>query len=137
MALAECAHSDNKTQNSTAHQTQSFILSKHSNVIENSENAKRQSNDMQEFGKVLLEYAKDVINRETIDIVPGVFIQKKAANKDEKSRKGKSLDVDFVDTLKTFTETHVLRVDLARASTATGRLFFFKGKIIKQNATKT
>lgn len=133
VALGSCALTESKTQNminsySTAEQTNHPYLNKHIEINGKSENDKRQSDDFQEFGKVFLEYAKDVINRETINIVPGVYIQRKAENKDEKSQ-AKSVGGSIVESLKKFTETHMLRVDLARASTATGRLFFFKGKL--------
>lgn len=141
MILGNCAlEKETKIQtvekpHTTAEQTKP-ILSKHLEIIENSENAKRKSNDMQEFENVLLEYAKDVINRKTINIVPGVYIQKKT-NKEDVYVHGKSLEGSFANALKEFIESHVLRVDLARASTATGRLFFFKGKRNSDKSTKT
>lgn len=100
-----------------------MILNKHLN-IENSENVKKQTNDMEEFENVLFEYAKDVINRDTINIVPGVYIQRKLPNNEHEE---KSFDNSLLGNLRKFTKTHTLRVDLARATTATGRLFFFKG----------
>lgn len=126
LSLGKCELQNNITKNTlvTTQQLQPTVLNKHLNNIENSENAKKQSNDMAEFENVLLEYAKDVINRDKINIVPGVYIQKKAL--DEKSEE-KSFDNSFLGSLRKFTRTHALRVDLARATTATGRLFFFKG----------
>lgn len=112
----------------TAHQTHS-ILNKHLKSIENLENVRKQSNDIEEFRNVFLEYAKDVIDRETINIVPGVYIQRKPAN--FVNSQAKSYGGSFIESLRKFTETHDLRVDLARASTATGRLFFFKGELLK------
>jgi hypothetical protein len=127
MTLAKCAQND--SQNVLTIQQTQPILSKHSKSVENSQNVKKQSNDMEEFGNVFLEYAKDVINRETINIVPGVYIQRKSPNNVDANSQGKSIDNSFIASLRKFTETHVLRVDLARATTATGRLFFFKGKV--------
>lgn len=129
MLLAKCELLNNNTNNTlvtstTQQQLQPTVLNKHLNNIENSGNAKKQSNDMEEFENVLLEYAKDVINRDKINIVPGVYIQKKTL--DDKSEE-KSFDDSFLGSLRKFTKTHALRVDLARATTATGRLFFFKG----------
>jgi hypothetical protein len=128
MVFGKCEHLKNNTENTLeaatspkTSQLQPTILNKHS------ENVKRQSSDMEEFEKVLLDYAKDVINRDTINIVPGVYIQKKSENITDENAQGKTFDDTFFGNLKQFTKTHSLRFDLARATTATGRLFFFKG----------
>lgn len=127
MVFGRCEHLKNNTENTLEAATspktsQLTILNKHS------ENVKRQSSDMEEFEKVLLNYAKDVINRETINIVPGVYFQKKSENITDDNTHGKSLEEkSFLRNIKQFTKTHTLRFDLARATTATGRLFFFKG----------
>lgn len=130
VVLAKCEPSTNNSQNTletSPTKQQPTILNKHLKNIENSVNVKKQSRDMEEFENVFLEYAKDVINRETINIVPGVYIQKKSQNNTVDRSDGKAFENSFLGSLQKFTKTHTLRVDLARATTATGRLFFFKG----------
>lgn len=83
---------------------------------------------MEEFENVLSEYVEDVLNRKKINIMPGLYIQKIAKNNSEHKIEKKSFDENLIWNAKEFAETHVLRVDLARAMTETGRLFFFKGK---------
>lgn len=108
---------------------QSEILNKqHSTDAENSGPSKF-SSDMEEFKNVMLEYVGDVLNREKINIAPGFYVQKIATNRSTNAIEKKSLDENFISTVKDFTSTHALRVDLARAMSETGRLFFFKGKL--------
>lgn len=83
---------------------------------------------MEEFKSLMLEYVDDVLNREKINIMPGVYIQKLAINDTKDKIEKKSFDENLVWNVKKFIETHALRVELARATTETGRLFFFKGK---------
>lgn len=83
-------------------------------------------NDMQEFETVLSEYIQDVLNRKKINIMPGVYIQKKPTNDANKSNT-KSVDKNLIWTFKRFTDTHALQIDMGRAFQGTGRLFFFKG----------
>lgn len=119
MLFGRCELLETNTKNTletAIGQSEPTVLSKQS--------VKKQSNDIEELQNVLVEYAKDVINRDTIYIVPGVYIQKKLHNE---TAEEKSLDQSFLGSVVKFTKSHTLRVDLARATTATGRLFFFKG----------
>lgn len=83
---------------------------------------------MEEFKEIFLEYVGDVLNREKINIMPGFYIQKLTTNDTEDKIEKKSFDENLIWNAKRFIQTHALRVDLARATTETGRLFFFKGK---------
>lgn len=88
---------------------------------------KKFSNDMQELNANIREYVQDVLNRDTINITPGIAFEKKSMNHSsvERQRRGAA---SLISQLRQFTNDHVLTVNLARASTETGRLFFFKGK---------
>lgn len=127
MVLGKCETQENDTiaNKTETQQHQPTSLNKQSADIKNSGPSKEHSTDMEEFQTVMAEYVEDVLNREKINLMPGVYIEKKAANI---SSEKKSLDGDLITTIKRFGETHALRVDLARATTETGRLFFFKGK---------
>jgi hypothetical protein len=81
---------------------------------------------MQELSSVISEYVDDILKRDTINLLPGVAIQKKANTSDVTERK--TSDKSLISKIQQFTNNHVLTVNLARASTETGRLFFFKGK---------
>lgn len=100
--------------------------------IKNSKHSKKYNSDMEEFKHVALEYIGDVLKREKINIMPGVYVQKIAANISNDKIEKKSFDEysteNLISTVKEFAETHAIRVDLARAMSETGRLFFFKGK---------
>lgn len=125
--------SENKTENPLVNtseaQPTTTVLNKHLLDIKNSEQSSKYASDMEEFKSIVLEYVDDVLNREKINIVPGVYIQKKVSNdKTNDSTEKKSFDKNFYSNLKEFTDTHSLRIDLARSMSETGRLFFFKGK---------
>lgn len=83
---------------------------------------------MEEFKNVLFEYVDDVLNRKKIDIMPGVYVEKKDGNKTSENIGKRSFDENLISTVKEFVDSHALRIDLARATSGTGRLFFFKGK---------
>lgn len=130
IALGSCElsrSSDGKALANTSDARQPTILNQHSS-IKNSEHSDKSKSDMEEFENVLSEYVEDVLNRKKINIGPGVYIQKIAKSKSEHKIEKKSFDENLIWTVKDFAETHALRVDLARAMTETGRLFFFKGK---------
>lgn len=136
LATGNCEHSENKTENPLVNtseaQPTTVVPNKHLLDIKNSEQSSKYASDMEEFKSIVLEYVDDVLNREKINIVPGVYIQKKASN--DTTNNGiekKSFDRNLISSMKEFTDTHSLRVDLARAMTETGRLFFFKGKLIE------
>lgn len=103
------------------------ILSKHATVINETTNSKH-SSDAEEFENMLLEYVGDVMSRDKINIIPGIYIQKTPPHNMSDNIERKSSDDSLIGSVKDFLKTHSLRVELARASTATGRLFFFKGK---------
>lgn len=130
LALGHCELSNNTLNTlKRASETQEHFqdLNKHSANIKNSEHLTEYSNDVAEFKNVMLEYIGDVLNRDEINIMPGVYIQKKADNSSVDKVESKSLEGNLISTVRSFTETHVLRVELARAMSETGRLFFFKG----------
>lgn len=137
MALGSCELSQDNIEstlvNTTAsqHEPKPTIPNKHSLDIKNSEHSEKYSSDMEEFKHVAIEYIGDVLNREKINIMPGVYIQKVATNISNEGAEKKSFDENssegLIWTVKQFAETHALRVDLARAMSETGRLFFFKG----------
>lgn len=83
---------------------------------------------MEEFENVLFEYVDDVLNRKKINIMPGVYVEKKDGNKTNATIGRRSSDENLISTVKEFVDSHALRIDLARATSGTGRLFFFKGK---------
>jgi hypothetical protein len=102
------------------------IYSKHqyddkANIKNSLNNTKR--SDIQEFSDAMYAYISDVLNRESINIAPGIKIERKTNYVE-----GKSFDTSLISKIKHFTNNHVVSVNLARASTETGRLFFFKGK---------
>lgn len=82
--------------------------------------------DMQEFSKTISEYVDDILKRDTINLLPGIAIQKKINTSDVAERR--TADKSLISKIQQFTNNHVLTVNLARVSTETGRLFFFKGK---------
>jgi hypothetical protein len=132
MAFGKCEllkdnHDITIANTSEAH-IQPNILNKHSADIKNSEHSKNFSSDMEEFGNVMFDYVKNVLGREKINIMPGVYIEKIGANNSDVKLEQKSFDKNVIWAVKDFAETHNLRVDLARATSETGRLFFFKGK---------
>lgn len=125
MALGECAYASNTL--GEANHILPKALNKHEDV-KNLEHSKKLATDMEEFEAVLFDYVGDVLSREKINIARGVYFQKITANNSEPIVEKKSLDENLISKIKEFAETHLLRVDLARATTETGRLFFFKGK---------
>lgn len=128
MALVRGELSKSEARNtlaSPAEPSQPTILSKQTTVTEESNHSKKHSSDVEELENVLLEYFGDVVSRDKIDVMPGIFIEKTSAqNVSERRSTGDSL----MWRVKDFVDTHALSVDLARATTETGRLFFFKGK---------
>lgn len=123
---------ENTLVNSTeARHHQPTSLNKHSSDIKNSEShPAKYSSDMEEFENVLFEYVDDVLNRKKINVMPGVYVEKKDGNGTNPSLRRRSLDENLISTVKEFVDSHALRIDLARATSGTGRLFFFKGKLI-------
>lgn len=122
MALGRCELSKSDTTNTLARPAEapeSTILNKHTT---------QHPTDAEEFKGVMLEYFSDVVSRDKINIMPGIYIQKTSAHNATRGIEGKSSDDSLIWRVKDFVDTHALRVDLARASTETGRLFFFKGK---------
>ena len=87
---------------------------------------------MQEFSANIRAYVRDVLNRDTINITPGIAFEKKSMNHSSVARQRRGA-ASLISQLRQFTNDHVLTVNLARASTETGRLFFFKGKQKKRN----
>ncbi|CAG9808898.1 unnamed protein product [Chironomus riparius] len=88
-------------------------------------NSQHYVSDMQELSDVVSEYVDDILKRDTINLLPGIAIQKKINTSDE--AESRTADKSLISKIQQFTNNHVLTVNLARASTATGRLFFFKG----------
>lgn len=115
----------NETQ---VHNHQPSSLNKHLPKIKSPELPTSFTSDMQELKNVMFEYVGDVLNREKINLMPGVFIEKTQTKRAEEKIEKKSLDKNLISTIKEFADTHALRIDLARATSETGRLFFFKGK---------
>lgn len=129
VALTNCEISKNKTANALVDgQQQPAIPSKHSEDAKNAANSGNFTSDIEEFEHVMLAYVGDVLNRQKINIVPGVYIQKTTANSMSDRFEKKSFNENLISTIKDFAETHALRVDMARAM-STGRIFFFKGKL--------
>lgn len=134
ICLGNCASENEILSNSstlvnmTEAEHEPVILNKDSIGIRNSsEHLEKYSTDMEEFQNIMFEYIEDVLNRDKINIMPGVYIEKKASNTSSDKFEKKSLDESLVSTIKDFTDKHVLKVELARAMSETGRLFFFKG----------
>lgn len=125
----------NKTENplvNTSEAQPNTVPSKHLLDIKKSEQSSKYASDMEEFKSVVFEYVGDVLNREKINIVPGVYIQKKPTNDStNKSLERRVSDENLISSLKEIAETRSLRVDLARATSETGRFFFFNGKLIE------
>ena len=117
--------------NMTATYGPTAILNKHLADIKNStEHSEKYSTDMEEFQNIMFEYVDDVLNRNKIDIMPGVYVEKKNSSASGDKIEKKSFERSLVSAIKDFTDTHVIKIELSRAMTGTGRLFFFKGKQI-------
>lgn len=117
-SLAQCVLSEDKNQTKPT---------KHSPHTANTTHLHESTSDMDEFRDVMFDYVNDVLHRDKISILPGVSIEKKKLNytvAEEKSLGGANL----ISTIRHFTNSHVVTVNLARAATETGRLFFFKGR---------
>ena len=132
IVFAKCEHF-NSVENILANTTQAQQpkltgLSKNLPGHFNSKHPQKYSSDVDELRKVIVEYVEDVINRKTINLMPGIYIERKVDNLASKRFEKKSLNDDLITTIKEFTDRHTLRIDLGRATTETGRLFFFKGK---------
>ncbi|KAG5671906.1 hypothetical protein PVAND_002075 [Polypedilum vanderplanki] len=96
--------------------------------ISNSTHKQENASDMEEFRNVMLEYVNDIMNRDAISILPGVSIEKKINLSNSNTLpQQKSIDTSLITTIRHFTDSHVVKVNLARATSETGRLFFFKG----------
>ncbi|CRK92100.1 CLUMA_CG005660, isoform A [Clunio marinus] len=111
------------------------LLKKQTDGIKSPKNKETFSNDVEEFENVLLEYAGDILNRKNITIMPGVYIEKISANITNDKIEKKSFEENLISSVKDYTSTHTLRIDMARALSDTGRLFFFKGNYFKKNAS--
>lgn len=96
--------------------------------------SKKFSSDLQEFKELARNYIQDILTRDTINILPGIAFEKKSINSTTKEQRERSArgTASLISQLRQFTNEHVLTVNLARASTETGRLFFFKGKYLVQ-----
>jgi hypothetical protein len=119
IALGRCEASGNSTQASSP------SLSTQPRDIKHSGHSELYSSDMEEFKHVMLEYVEDVLGRKKINLLPGVSIERKTMSD---KIEAKSLDSNFMGSIKRFVDTHSVSVDMARAAQATGRLFFFKGE---------
>lgn len=131
MALVRGELSKSDARNTLASPTepsQPTILNKQMTVTKKSNHSKKHSSDAEEFENVLLEYVGDVVSRDKIDIMPGIYIEKTSAQNISDVIERRSTGDSLIWRVKDFVDTHALRVDLARATTETGRLFFFKGK---------
>lgn len=85
------------------------------------------SSDVQELGEIMQDYVKDILNRDTINISPGILLERKSMDQTRRQQRKASDAISLMTQLRQFTNDHVLKVNLARATTETGRLFFFKG----------
>lgn len=127
IALGYCEQSvDNSYVNNISENKNQSKYSTTTNQQHNIKNSQHNVSDMQEFSNVISEYVDDILERDTINLLPGVAIQKKINTSAETERK--TSDKSLISKIQQFTNNHVLTVNLARASTETGRLFFFKGK---------
>lgn len=122
IALGRCESSSNETQGTPP------SLNTLPSDIKHSEHSKQYASDMEEFKHVMLEYVEDVLGRKKINIGSGVSIERKATNETSHKIEAKSLGNSLLGSIRRYVNTHSVSVDLARATTATGRLFFFKGK---------
>jgi hypothetical protein len=103
---------------------------------QNNKNSTRKSqSDAAELGEIMFEYFRDILNRDKINLSPGIAFEKKSMNdssaEHRQRRRGSHVGGDatsLISQLRQFTNDHVLTVNLARASTETARLFFFKGE---------
>ena len=118
--------SDNSNVNNLSENKNQSKYSTTTNQQHGIKNSQHYKSDMQEFSNVVSEYVDDILKRDTINILPGIAIQKKINTSDEAERR--TADKSLISKIQQFTNNHVLTVNLARASTETGRLFFFKGK---------
>lgn len=130
ISIAECellAKSSMSHPNALLHDSQ--ILSK-----QNNKNSTRKfSSDAAELTEIMFEYFRDVLSRDTINLSPGIAFERKSMNDSSAERRQRrrallSDATSLISQLKQFTNDHVLTVNLARASTETARLFFFKGE---------
>lgn len=92
-------------------------------------NMKEFKSDIQEFSELIGDYVQDIFNRDTINITPGIAFERKVMNHTTNGRQRRKVEKNLISQIKQFTNDHVLTVNLARASTETGRLFFFKGEL--------
>jgi hypothetical protein len=101
------------------------------NSLDKQNSLKVHKSDVQEFSQLILDYVHDVFNRDTINISPGIAFERKLMNHTNKSngRERRKVEKNLISQIKQFADDHVLTVNLARASTETGRLFFFKGEL--------
>jgi len=122
------------TMTTTPTRREEPILNKHNIDSKSPNNAEQKyDSDMLEFESIMAAYVKDVLERKKINLMPGVYIEKVVAtnhSSDLNSRadESKSFEENFLWTVKKFTNTHALRVDMSRAFAGTGRIFLFKGK---------
>lgn len=98
------------------------------NLVDKQNNLKDYKSDIQEFSALVLDYVHDILNRDKIDITSGIAFERKVMNQTNSSRERRKAEKNLISQIKQFTNDHVLTVNLARASTETGRLFFFKGE---------
>lgn len=131
IALGYCEQSvGNSYVNTLNNISENKNQSKYSTTTTNQQhgikNSQHYVSDMQELSNVVSEYVDDILKRDTINLLPGIAIQKKINTSDVAERR--TADKSLISKIQQFTNNHVLTVNLARASTETGRLFFFKGE---------
>lgn len=136
LAAAECEFPPPSLK--SAPTSTSTVLNKQisSNHIVDRENLVKmnESTDLAEFTGNMMEYFKDVKDRNTIKLWPGVYFDKKNVSSHDDNKGSRSIEVKMregsvIEDVKEFLEDRTLRIELARASSGVeeGRFFFFKG----------
>lgn len=78
---------------------------------------------------VLMDYLNDTLSKSVYEVIPGINIVKDTKNisvESSRSLQDTSFGDIVFDSFKTFSDNHVLSVNVPRA-VQSGRLFFFKG----------
>lgn len=97
-----------------------------------------------ELQQIILQYVDETLSRRTYEIINGLKIEignktlsgggiAIAGTSDESQRSASDnvpLDEQIYDRLRRFADTHVINLNIPRALQSTGRLFFFKGKVL-------
>lgn len=82
---------------------------------------------------VLMDYLNDTLSKSVYEVIPGINIVKDTKNisvESSRSLQDTSFGDIVFDSFKTFSDNHVLSVNVPRA-VQSGRLFFFKGILHK------